>query len=209
MWRHKLRKDHATRSLWRSRGLGHLAVESGVWRAWLVTLVCLIGLISVEPAVSKEPVSLDQARAALTLPEPPEAMSIQAARDLLQKVAGHRATVTVVGRIAARDNEEPFLEGKASFVMLDLPDDAHAADKGHDSANCPFCKRRSAKAALAAVQFVDEKGVVLPFDARRLFGVEKGAKVIVRGEGFFDPKLPFPILQLTAVGFALAPPTAK
>lgn len=181
----------------------------GVRFTVMAGLACLVSLVSLGQAVAKEARSLEQARAALTLSEPPAAVSIQEARDLLAKAAGNRARVTVVGRIAARGDEDPFLEGKASFVILDLPADAHAGKKGHDSANCPFCKKRAAKAALAAVQFVDDEGNVLPFDARRLFGVAKGAEVIVRGEGFFDPTLPFPIVQLTAEAIHVPVPAAE
>jgi hypothetical protein len=147
------------------------------------------------------PLSLEQARTSFTIAEAPAAaLTVGDAQKLLEKAPKNRATVTIVGRIAAREGEDPFLEGKASFVLMDLPDDDHSTKKGHDADNCPFCKRRQAKAALAAVQFVDAEGGVVPIDARTLFGVSGGAKVVLRGQGYFNPKLPFPIVQLNADG---------
>ena len=51
---------------------------------------------------------------------------------------------------------------------------------------------------MAAVQFVDKSGKVVPIDARKLFGIQKGRDVVVSGEAVFDPKLAIPIIQLTA-----------
>lgn len=163
--------------------------------------IAVAAVCQLPVAEAKEAVSLEQARASYTIAEAPAAaLAVADAQKLLEKAAKNRATITVVGRIAAREGEDPFLEGKASFVMMDLPDDDHSTKKGHDADNCPFCKRRKAKAALAAVQFVDADGAVVPIDARKLFGLSTGAKVVIRGQGFFNPKLPFPIVQLNAEG---------
>jgi uncharacterized protein YdeI (BOF family) len=152
-------------------------------------------------ADAKESLTLEQARTAFTIAElPAAALTVGDARKLLEKAPKNRAAVIVVGRIAAREGEDPFLDGKASFVLMDLPDDDHSSKKGHDADNCPFCKRRKAKAAMAAVQFVDAAGAVVPLDARKLFGVSEDAKVVIRGQGYFNPKLPFPIVQLNAEG---------
>ena len=86
--------------------------------------------------------------------------------------------VTLVGRIYAGELE-PWEDGKASFMLSELPEDGHG--EGHDSDNCPFCKRRLAKAPTAIVRFVDAQGETLPIDARKLFGLEKGQTVVVRG----------------------------
>ena len=168
------------------------------------TLACLIVAVAVftlsgEPALAKETLSIDQARAAFLMAEAPAAsLTIGDAQKLLEKAPKNRAAVTVVGRIAAREGEDPFLDGKASFVLMDLPDDDHSSKKGHNADDCPFCKRRQAKAAMAAVQFVDADGAVVAIDSRKLFGLSPGAKVVIRGQGYFNPKLPFPIVQLNA-----------
>jgi hypothetical protein len=168
--------------------------------ATAVVIAGIVGFVNLS-VDAKEAVSLEQARTAFTIAEvPAAALTVGDAQKLLQKAPKNRAAVTVVGRIAAREGEDPFLDGKASFVLMDLPDDDHSSKKGHDADNCPFCKRRKAKAAMAAVQFVDEAGAVVPLDARTLFGVSADAKVVIRGQGYFNPKLPFPIVQLNAEG---------
>jgi hypothetical protein len=51
---------------------------------------------------------------------------------------------------------------------------------------------------MVAVQFLGADGKPIPIDARKLFGLEKGVDVVVRGIGAFDPKLAIPVIQLTA-----------
>ncbi len=88
-------------------------------------------------------------------------------------------SVVVVGRIFAGDME-PWDTGKASFLIAELPADGHG--EGHDADNCPFCKRKAAKAPTAIVQFVDSAGQVIAIDARKLFGIDKKDVVIIRGQ---------------------------
>ncbi len=88
-------------------------------------------------------------------------------------------SVVIVGRIFAGDME-PWDTGKASFLIAELPDEGHG--EGHDADNCPFCKRKAAKAPTAIVQFVDAAGQVIPIDARKLFGVDKKDVVVIRGQ---------------------------
>lgn len=87
-------------------------------------------------------------------------------------------TVVVVGRIFAGDME-PWDIGKAAFLLAELPDEGHG--EGHDADNCPFCKRKAARAPTAIVQFTDAAGQVIPIDARKLFAVDKKDVVVVRG----------------------------
>jgi len=105
--------------------------------------------------------------------------------------------VVVAGRIEGK-GMEPFLEGKASFSLLEIPDDDHAKRPGHNADDCPFCKKRRANATMAAVQFLAADGKPIPVDARKLFGVAKGQDVVVTGTGVFDPKLGIPVIQVTA-----------
>jgi len=88
-------------------------------------------------------------------------------------------SLVVVGRIYAGDLD-PWEQGKASFVLSELPADGHGA--GHDADNCPFCKRRAAKAPTGIVKFVDEKSETLSIDARKLFGIETGQVVRISGK---------------------------
>jgi len=129
-----------------------------------------------------------------------------------QPLATARATlglepkpVVLAGRIEAR-GMDPFLEGKASFSLLEIPADDHARKPGHKPDDCPFCKKRQANATMAAVQFLGADGKPIPVDARTLFGVEKGCDVVVRGTGVFDAKLGVPVIQVTADGLFVRPP---
>ncbi len=91
--------------------------------------------------------------------------------------------VVAVGRIGA-SGIDPWAKGEAAFVISEAPEGGHADQPGHDAANCPFCKRRAAKAdATALVQFQDEQGNVLPIDARQLLGVADNQVVVVQGRG--------------------------
>jgi len=87
-------------------------------------------------------------------------------------------SVVVVGRIFAGEME-PWDPGKASFLLAELPDEGHG--EGHDADNCPFCKRKAARAPTAIVQLVDDSGQVLAVDARKLLGVQSKDVVVVRG----------------------------
>ena len=71
--------------------------------------------------------------------------------------------------------------------------------------NCPFCKKKQAGAPMAAVQFLGADGKVIPIDSRKLFGIEKGADVVVRGTAIFDPKLAIQVIQFTADGIYIRP----
>ena len=175
-----------------------------------VVMTAAVLLLGMAAAEGKEALSLEQARTSFVIAEEPAAaLSVGDTQKLLEKAPKNRAAVTIVGRIAAMEGEDPFLEGTASFVLMDLPDDDHASTKGHDADNCPFCKRRKAKAAMAAVQFVDAEGAVVQIDARKLFSISSGAKVVVRGQGYFNPKLPFPIVQLNAEGIHVVEAAAR
>ena len=146
----------------------------------------------------------------MTLDEPEEALTPTAAKETLLAAGAGREPQPIVlaGRINAK-GMEPFLENKASFVLLEIPADDHAGKAGHDADNCPFCKKRSANAPMVAVQFVGSDGKVLPLDARKLFGVQKGQEVVVSGMGVFDPKLAIPVIQLTADAIHVRKPAKK
>lgn len=159
----------------------------------------------LSPAIAKETMTADTARQKFVLPAEPEgAMSIVDAKSKLEKQPEAPQPVVIVGRIGAREHD-PFLEGKASFIMIDIVDDGHAKKPGHDADNCPFCKKRQAKLPLAAVQFVDADGQVILFDSRQLFGLAKGREVVVRGTATYNTKLPMPVVQVTADAIHVRP----
>lgn len=168
----------------------------------LLACLCLLvaGLSGFLPCPANEAMTAVGARERFVLPqEPAGATSIADAKASLEKAPDVARPVLVVGQIGAREHD-PFLEGKASFIMIDIVDDGHAKKPGHDADNCPFCKKRRAKLPLAAVEFVDESGKVVPIDSRELFGLQKGREVVVRGTATYNTKLPVPVLQVTADG---------
>jgi hypothetical protein len=166
--------------------------------AWLCLIfACLTCLL---PCSANEAMTAAVARQRFVLPEEPaNATSIADAKASLEKAPEVARPVLLVGQVGAREHD-PFLEGKASFIMIDIVDDGHAKKPGHDADNCPFCKKRRAKLPLAAVEFVDESGTVVPIDSRQLFGLQKGREVVVRGTATYNTKLPVPVLQVTADG---------
>ncbi len=172
--------------------------------ASLGILVGLTGGVAVSPArclgLEIDPAAV---RGRLVLPAEPEgAVTPSAAKEKLTK---DPQPIVLAGRVGAR-GMEPFLDNKASFVLVEIPADDHAKKPGHDNDNCPFCKKRQANAPMIAVQFVGADGTVIPVDARKLFGIQKGSEVVVRGQGVFDPKLAIPVIQLTADGMYVRPP---
>jgi hypothetical protein len=174
----------------RKRTYGHLLIGQG-----LIAIVALA-------ATARSEIDATAVRESLVLPaEPAGVVSLADARGTLGL---EPKPVVVAGRIGGK-GMEPFLEGKASFSLLEIPADDHAEKPGHNADDCPFCKKRQANATMAAVQFLGPDGKPLPVDARKLFGVEKGQDVVIRGTGVFDAKLGVPIIQVTADGIFVRP----
>lgn len=169
------------------------------------SLVC--GLLAVLAAVVVHAdVNVATLQKELVLAEEPAgALSLAAAK---AKLTTTPQPVVVVGRIGARGGD-PFLANKASFSLVEIPADDHAKKAGHNEDDCPFCKKRAANSPLGAVQFLGADGKPIPVDARKLFGVQKGQDVVIRGTGVFDPKLGIPVIQLTADGIHVRKPAAK
>lgn len=147
----------------------------------------LVGCAAEDPQV----VTLRQR---FLLPEEPTAStSVSDARD----AAAEDPDVLFVARVAY-DEHEAFVPGRAVlFVSEILPEQEGHGGKDHVD-NCPFCKRKAAKAPRAAVQFVDESGEPLAVDARELFNVQPGDTVVVRGKGEVLPEAN--MLQVEADG---------
>ena len=129
----------------------------------------------------EDPATLALRQKFLVASEPLNPVSLTEAAELVaaDPTRTEPLTVTIVGRIHSGDLE-PWEPGKASFILSELPAEGHGA--GHDADNCPFCKRRAAKAPTAIVRFADDKNETLAIDARTLFGVKKGQAVVVSGQ---------------------------
>ncbi len=136
-------------------------------------------------------------RARLLLAEEPAgAVSIEEAREQLAE----NDRVVLVGRIGA-GADNPFVNGSAEFLLSEIVAGGHDHAPGHDADDCPFCRRAAAEAPTALVQFLDEQGEVLPIDAPKLFGVERGGIVVVRGRGEIAEHLD--LFRITADGIYL------
>lgn len=158
-------------------------------RSTLLTVSC-IGLLALgcdrDAATSttnqSEPGSISVASEHLLSVEPANAVALTEAAESL---GSESKSITLIGKIDAGDFSA-FQEKEATFMLSELPQDGHGVDDPDHEDNCPFCKRRAANAPKAIVQIVDDKGNVIPTDARQLLGVQKGDRVIASGIATFD-----------------------
>lgn len=163
----------------------------------IVTLAAVVLVAAAVAGVASAEIDVAAIRGGLLLAEEPAgAVSIA---DAKAKLGPTPQPVVVAGRIGGRGTS-PFGKDEASFSMLEIPTDDHAAKPGHKPDDCPFCKKRAASSPLAAVSFSGADGKVIPLDAQKLLGVAEGQDVVVRGTGFFDPKLGIPVIQVRADG---------
>jgi len=117
-----------------------------------------------------------------------------------KSAASENPNVSFVGRIAY-DEDEAFVPGQAVFVVTEILPGEHDHGGKQHADNCPFCKRKAAKAPRAAVQVVGDSGEPLDVDARELFGMQTGDTVVVRGQG--QVLAPLDLFQVTADGIYL------
>lgn len=149
---------------------------------------------------SAEDARVAELRQRLLLPSEPESASTIAAAK--EAVAEH-AEVSIVARVG-HDEFEAFVPDQAAFLVTEiLPEEEGHRGKDH-AANCPFCKRKAANVPRAAVQFLDESGSPLAFDARKLFGIRPSDVVVVRGMGKVHDELD--MFQITADAIYVRPP---
>ncbi len=102
--------------------------------------------------------------------------------------------VVMVGHIGGLANpwaevqpDFPFSKTRAVFFLADSQAIVEHEQNGHTHAageECAFCAAHATDRAdmLAMVQFVDERGKVLPVDVRQLFDVKEKDVVVVRGK---------------------------
>ncbi len=148
-----------------------------------LAIVCLttIALVGCSDAIDPEILAARQKLVLTAAPESP--LSITEAKT----TAEESADITLVGRIGAGDID-PFDKQIAAFMLSEAPT-AHEQEKGHDADNCPFCKRRAAKAPKAHITLVTESDSPIAYSAPKLLGVKKGDQVVVRGQGVWNPDL--------------------
>ncbi len=169
--------------------------------ALLCVFFVSMGLALFTGCETKVDPKLAQYRTELLLSAEP--VTVTSIEDAKKDVAAKAAAVTIEG---IADTESLQSTGKAKALMLVrelLPDD-HGHQAGHDPSSCPFCKRRLANAAKAAVEFVGTDGRVLPYAVDELFGLKQGDPVVVQGTAELDPKLN--VLKITASGIYVRDP---
>jgi hypothetical protein len=90
--------------------------------------------------------------------------------------------VTLVGRIGGE--EKPIEDGLAAFTIVDLSlkSCSDMPDHGCETPWDYCCDSKRLKTHSVPVKFTDEKGNVVPLDARKLFGVEPLSTVVVQGK---------------------------
>ena len=110
--------------------------------------------------------------------EPAGATTIKAAKEAVAE----KPSITLIGQVGLGD-QGVFVPGKASFLVTEVPADDHAKNANHDASNCPFCKRKAAKAPRASGHFVAEAGKTIAIDSRPLCNLKPGDTVIIRGQG--------------------------
>ena len=87
--------------------------------------------------------------------------------------------VTVVGRIGGSAN--PWVEDVAAFTIVDMSLEHCAPDEGCPTPWDYCCSINTLPNSTVMVQVVDEKGDVLPTDARKLLGLKELQTIVVNG----------------------------
>ena len=157
-----------------------------------VVTLCLLGCSMEEPR-------FQALRQQFVLPTEPTALTTIA--DARAQLA-ENPYVQLIGRIDT-DEYRAFTRGKAAFLVTEIIADEHGHGGSDHADNCPFCKRKAAETPQASVQFVDESGDALNVDARKLFGLQPGDRVVIRGTGELVAGLN--LLVVTADGIFLPP----
>jgi hypothetical protein len=141
---------------------------------------------------------------AISITQAAEALSTDSAIDSAEgaqesdAATGAPQVVTLIGKIDAGDFPA-FQEKQATFMLSELPADGHGLDDPDHEDNCPFCKRRAAKAPKAIVNMIDADGKTIAMDARKLLGLVEGERIIAVGTARFDESVNMLTLQCSGV----------
>jgi len=106
--------------------------------------------------------------------EPIGALEVLDAKDQAQD----GKPIVVVGRLGGGVN--PWVDGRAAFLIVDTRIIPSCEEGGVCKANCPDCAKEM-MAASTMVKFVGDDGKVLPVDARTLLGVKEQETVVIEG----------------------------
>lgn len=106
--------------------------------------------------------------------EPAGAVEILDARD----EAKDGEPIVLVGRLGGGLN--PWIDGRAAFLLVDTRILPSCADGAHCEAGCPDCSKEMLTAS-TMVKFLGDDGKVLPVDARDLLGAGEESTLVVRG----------------------------
>jgi len=153
---------------------------------WICCLFGVVLCITTGCQQAENPVLVEQrTRYALT-EEPTGALSVLEAREHID-TNGADGSIVVLGRIGS-DEAGTWEPGKAAFVIVDPTEAEHDAADADHADNCPFCKAKQGKGPdpTALVKVLDEQGQVVAHDARKLFGLQPGQLVVVRGKPSVD-----------------------
>ena len=152
---------------------------------WMLCLTMVLVYFGCQESVVRyDPEKLAAARKQFLLEEEPE--GVEGVLDVQENYQSPREVV-LVGQIGGVAN--PWTPGKAAFILADpialLEIKGSATDHVCSDPGCKFCAKQKVdqlKEGLAAIEFQDDQGQVLPMDARNLFGVAEKQVVVVRGE---------------------------
>jgi hypothetical protein len=100
--------------------------------------------------------------------------------EVVENVAD-KELVTVLGRIGG--DRHPFVEDVAAFMIVDRKLKA-CSEMPDDHCDTPWdfcCESRLSKNSMT-VKFLDDKGLVVPIDAKQLFQLKELQTVVVTGE---------------------------
>lgn len=154
--------------------------------SWGKASACLstLSLLLLAGCSAEDPRIVALRNRLLLLAEPAAATTIAEAKAAVIE----KPDVLFVARVAA-DEHEAFVPGQASFLVTEILPDEHGHGGKDHTDNCPFCKRKAAEGPRAAVQFLDAAGETLDIDGRKLFCINPGDTVVIRGTGELMPDL--------------------
>lgn len=152
---------------------------------WMLCLTLILTHVGCQESVVRyDPEKLAAARRQFLLEDEPE--GVEGVLDVQESYESPREVV-LVGQIGGVAN--PWTPGKAAFILADpimLSEiKSSGADHVCNDPSCKFCARQKVnqlKEGLAAVEFQDHRGQVLPMDARNLFEVSEKQVVVVCGK---------------------------
>lgn len=151
------------------------------------------------PGAKGDPSAAADGKKYLLLSEPAGARGVLEAR----KQAKDGDDIVLVGHIAG--SKKPFVEGRASFAVLDLSISPCPVEEGCPTPwDCCCTDPKELREATAQVKFVGGDGKTVGVGAKELLGVKELSVVVVKGKASRDEKG-----NLTVVASSLFPRKGK